>query len=90
MTNAEGVVTRFHKGEESSVNDLDSQHGNVVGIKKIKTWIDKLNKGPMEIPDDIVFPPNFSYLPSPELLTFMINRATKAKKDANGNYGFIF
>jgi len=56
----------------------------------MKTWIDKLNKGPMEIPDDIVFPPNFSYLPSPELLTFMINRATKAKKDANGNYGFIF
>ena len=80
---------RFRQGEESNL-DLDSQPGNVVVIKKMKTWIDTLNKGPLEISDDIVFPPSFSFLPSQELLTFMINRATKAKKDANGNYGFVF
>ena len=43
-----------------------------------------------EITDEMAFPPTMIYLPSTELLTFMINRAAKAKKDMEGNYGFIF
>ena len=39
----------------------------------------------------MVFPPTTIYLPTPELLTFMINRAAKAEKDPDtGLYGFIF
>ena len=45
----------------------------------------------MKLTDDIVFPPTTVYIPTPELLTFMINKAIVAKKDPEtGDYGFIF
>ena len=53
--------------------------------------MDRMERGEIKITDDMVFPPTMVYLPSPELLTFMINRAANAKKDSvTGNYGFIF
>ena len=52
--------------------------------------IAKAERGEMKVSDDMVFPPTMSYLPSETVLTFMINRASKAKKGVDGNYGFIF
>ena len=43
-----------------------------------------------EITDEMAFPPTTIYLPSVKLIIFMINRAAQAKKDVEGNYGFIF
>ena len=39
---------------------------------------------------NIVFPPTFKYLPTNKLMRYMINQALKAKKDENGDYGFLF
>ena len=40
----------------------------------------RLEKGEIVITDEMVFPPTMIYMPSPQLLTFMINRAAKAKR----------
>ena len=47
--------------------------------------------GKLSVTDAMVFPPTTVYLPSPELLKYMINRALVATKDPEtGEYGFIF
>lgn len=51
---------------------------------------EKLDNGEIHITDDMIIPPTFMYLPSEDMLTFMINRACKAEKDENGEYGYIF
>ena len=57
--------------------------------ERVKTFNEKI--GEIKITDQMVFPPTTVYLPTPELLTFMINRAVRAKKDPEtGLYGFIF
>ena len=50
-----------------------------------------MEKGKLMVTDAMVFPPTTMYLPSPDLLKFMIERALVAKKDPKtGEYGFIF
>lgn len=45
----------------------------------------------MKITDDMVCPPTFAYLPSPRMMTYMINRASRAEIDpATGTYKFPF
>ena len=50
-----------------------------------------LESGSIKITDDMVFAPAMVYIPSAELLTFMINRAANSVKDSvTGTYGFMF
>ena len=57
--------------------------------ERVKTFNERISD--VKITDQMVFPPTTVYLPTPELLTFMINRAVRAKKDPEtGLYGFIF
>jgi len=55
-----------------------------------KRFRDKLERGDVKITDEMAFPPTIIYMPSPDLLTFMINRASKALRMENGKFGFIF
>ena len=47
-------------------------------MKKLRERIDR---NEVKLTDEMVFPPTFSYLPSPRLITYMINRASQAKQD---------
>ena len=42
---------------------------------------EKLQKGEIKITEEMVFPPTTIYLPTKELLTYMINRASVAKRN---------
>ena len=67
-----------------------STHSSQGFQSNTKKFRDKLERGDVKITDEMAFPPTMIYMPSPDLLTFMINRASKALRMENGKFGFIF
>ena len=76
----------------TSLVDQDHRSKIYLNSSKMRDNVERLTSSleKFQITDEMAFPPTLVYIPSYELLTFMINRAAGAKKDISGNYGFIF
>ena len=75
---------KVHSIQETDAYSMDSENLKK-NARSIETSLENFT-----ITDYHLYPPTMIYMPHPELLTFMINRAAIAEKDLNGKYGFIF
>ena len=90
MTSSDRVISPEKTEEGKREARYKSSAASFNKSTSIERLIEKAEHGEMMVTDDMVYPPTMSYLPTESLLTFMINRATKAKRGEDGKYGFIF
>ena len=69
------VIDQTTKHDEDKSNEIEASYSSKLRQTR-KKFQEKLEK--FKITEEIAFPPTMAYLPSYELLTFMINRAAKA------------
>ena len=84
VTDQSGKVIRLPEMSDNRPGSVSSEKEYMMksfttSFHHSKTMLaDKLDRGEVHVTDDMVIPPTFTYLPSTEVITFMINRATKA------------